>query len=386
LEKNKTGKYFKYAIGEIVFVVIGILLALQINNWKENTKSKSIEREYLIGIQKNLDKDIFELNKLIGKDTMHFQNYSTLLKAFTDKSINKYSNEFLGAIAKSYSTQSFQGNNIVFEDMKFSGKINYIQTDVLRFSILEYYNESQKVESLQNKVNLPQLINHREEAFVNNLDMNSLIEKFMFPENWRAEIDPLDLSFFDSDINSEAVKNFANRISLMKLLVLENSRSDYELVLKAQRLKSKITEYLSTGMVDGEGYISIETLSAIKEGDIDKLNVLIQKKTINNCFETNFGSTNYLVLAIFSESMESLKYFIEQGANFEHVCENKTPLMYASKYDKLNMVKYLVDLGADINFVSIKGKTALDYAIQYKRPEVTAYLKGLNAKQVDSLD
>ncbi|MFT4760315.1 MAG: ankyrin repeat protein [Paraglaciecola sp.] len=49
------------------------------------------------------------------------------------------------------------------------------------------------------------------------------------------------------------------------------------------------------------------------------------------------------------------------------------------------MVKYLVDLGADINFVSIKGKTALDYAIQYKHPEVTAYLKGLNAKQVKSL-
>ncbi|MFT6358736.1 MAG: hypothetical protein ACJAYJ_002962 [Saprospiraceae bacterium] len=70
MEKNKTGKYFKYAFGEIVLVVIGILLALQINTWKENTKNKSIERGYLLGIQKNLDKDIYELNKLIGKDTM----------------------------------------------------------------------------------------------------------------------------------------------------------------------------------------------------------------------------------------------------------------------------------------------------------------------------
>ena len=33
--ENKTGKYFKYAIGEIVLVVIGILIALQINNWNE---------------------------------------------------------------------------------------------------------------------------------------------------------------------------------------------------------------------------------------------------------------------------------------------------------------------------------------------------------------
>jgi hypothetical protein len=37
--ENKTGKYFKYAIGEIVLVVIGILIALSINNWNENQKN-----------------------------------------------------------------------------------------------------------------------------------------------------------------------------------------------------------------------------------------------------------------------------------------------------------------------------------------------------------
>ena len=40
MEKNKPGKYFKYAIGEIILVVIGILIALQINNWNENRKEK----------------------------------------------------------------------------------------------------------------------------------------------------------------------------------------------------------------------------------------------------------------------------------------------------------------------------------------------------------
>ena len=36
--ENKTGKYFKYALGEIILVVIGILIALQINNWNEDRK------------------------------------------------------------------------------------------------------------------------------------------------------------------------------------------------------------------------------------------------------------------------------------------------------------------------------------------------------------
>ena len=37
--KNKTGKYLKYAIGEIILVVIGILIALSINNWNEERKN-----------------------------------------------------------------------------------------------------------------------------------------------------------------------------------------------------------------------------------------------------------------------------------------------------------------------------------------------------------
>ena len=47
MEKNKTGKYFKYAIGEIVLVVIGILIALQINEWN-NERNKNKAEEIII--------------------------------------------------------------------------------------------------------------------------------------------------------------------------------------------------------------------------------------------------------------------------------------------------------------------------------------------------
>ena len=46
MKKNKTGKYLKYAIGEIVLVVIGILIALQINNWNENKKKYKLRTAY----------------------------------------------------------------------------------------------------------------------------------------------------------------------------------------------------------------------------------------------------------------------------------------------------------------------------------------------------
>ena len=56
--ENKTSKYFKYAIGEIVLVVIGILIALQINNWNENRKDKIKEHAYLTNLKKDILEDI----------------------------------------------------------------------------------------------------------------------------------------------------------------------------------------------------------------------------------------------------------------------------------------------------------------------------------------
>ena len=57
MEKNKTGKYFKYAIGEIVLVVIGILIALQINNWNESKKEEKLVENYYQQLLSDLEID-----------------------------------------------------------------------------------------------------------------------------------------------------------------------------------------------------------------------------------------------------------------------------------------------------------------------------------------
>jgi hypothetical protein len=55
--ENKTSKYFKYALGEIVLVVIGILIALQINNWNEERKDQIRERATLNKFLQDLESD-----------------------------------------------------------------------------------------------------------------------------------------------------------------------------------------------------------------------------------------------------------------------------------------------------------------------------------------
>ena len=67
MSENKTGKYLKYAIGEIILVVIGILIALQINNWNEKRKLQIVQNTLLINFYENLAADsiILQNNKQI---------------------------------------------------------------------------------------------------------------------------------------------------------------------------------------------------------------------------------------------------------------------------------------------------------------------------------
>ena len=53
MEKNKTGKYLKYAIGEIILVMVGILLALQVSNWNSDRKDRISERKLLDNIHRD---------------------------------------------------------------------------------------------------------------------------------------------------------------------------------------------------------------------------------------------------------------------------------------------------------------------------------------------
>jgi len=78
LSEGKTGKYFKYAIGEIVLVVIGILIALQINDWNENNKLNELKQVYYQQLLKDLNADkkyLTEKINLYNSRIIEYENY-----------------------------------------------------------------------------------------------------------------------------------------------------------------------------------------------------------------------------------------------------------------------------------------------------------------------
>ena len=95
--ENKTSKYFKYAIGEIVLVVIGILIALQINNWNENRKQAIAEKEFYKGIKDDLQQDL------------EFINY---VQAYTKPKMDAY-NLLNGKYSKDYENNKTQIDSLL---------------------------------------------------------------------------------------------------------------------------------------------------------------------------------------------------------------------------------------------------------------------------------
>lgn len=95
LSEGKTGKYLKYAIGEIFLVVIGILIALQVNTWNQNRQKRELEKSILLEIQKNLNEDLYEIESDIGGFQFIIEVDSILIHHFQAQ--NPY-NDSIGAL------------------------------------------------------------------------------------------------------------------------------------------------------------------------------------------------------------------------------------------------------------------------------------------------
>jgi hypothetical protein len=133
MEKNKTGKYLKYAIGEIVLVVIGILIALQINNWNQAKKDDRALKEYLVKIKSNTLEDMLGLDSI----TAGRKQIGELCKKARTRILNKTEDEDLMLFMSSgfaFADFYFNPNIGGYEALKNSdyfGKINNTPLDSL---------------------------------------------------------------------------------------------------------------------------------------------------------------------------------------------------------------------------------------------------------------
>ena len=135
LSEGKTAKYLKYSIGEIILVVIGILIALQINNWNEERKTREKEVVYLNNIKSDLQLSILEIEQFVTKRKSQINSANAVMEHFNSKPVNNW-NSFNKHIVGIYMWQSFYLIDNTYQELKNSGNFAIISNDSIKNGML----------------------------------------------------------------------------------------------------------------------------------------------------------------------------------------------------------------------------------------------------------
>ncbi len=146
MNQNKTTKYFKYAIGEIILVVIGILIALQINNWNEQQKLKVHEKEALTEIISDLTININKFKQTLNGNNRPGNISNTLSSLHIVIDHLKSNAVYHDSLDKHFGISTFSVNYMNYKTSGYeslsSVGLDLIKNTKLRSEIGDYYTSS----------------------------------------------------------------------------------------------------------------------------------------------------------------------------------------------------------------------------------------------------
>ena len=136
LTENKFSKYLLYAIGEILLVVIGILIALQINNWNENKKQRAEEIETLKNIKSDFANTIIEFEENNDFRERIIATTSELYTIIHTKQNNYSKHQLDSLMSDLFINPTYNGQSETLNILFNSGKINIISNDSIKNALV----------------------------------------------------------------------------------------------------------------------------------------------------------------------------------------------------------------------------------------------------------
>jgi len=138
IKENRVSKYLLYAIGEIVLVVIGILIALQLNNWNGEQKRSKQEIDLLVEMRENLSSDLADCRYNIGMNEKLLLGNEMVLRHLTERT--PFHDSLRVHYAQLFGGTQQTANTSAFDNLKSIG-FDLIQNDSLRRNITTLYSE-----------------------------------------------------------------------------------------------------------------------------------------------------------------------------------------------------------------------------------------------------
>jgi hypothetical protein len=212
-DNNQFLKYSRYAFGEIVLVVVGILIALSINNWNEDRKLEKQEFQYLERLKIDLIQDTIYYNQRIEKANTSIENNSKAIQMAYE--IQQNVDDFQNMLSfQSYDSEHLTIQNDTYLELTNSGNLNILQNDNLKISIIALYRSSNEAAKHVKEAN---------EFTVELLtDMTTILTHIKYiPLVWNKDI------FYDSKMFKNSDWKFINKPTSYEFKLLENCLAMY---------------------------------------------------------------------------------------------------------------------------------------------------------------
>lgn len=151
---SSSGPYILYAIGEIVLVVIGILVALQVNNWNQIKNERITERQYLTDLVSDLDIQLKVNEDQLSAEERTNQLAEKILIIINSPDLFGQLDTLKSLLTELRPRKTFIIIHATYEDLKSTGNLKLLSNQNLRKGLISYYHEMEtgsKVISLNNE-------------------------------------------------------------------------------------------------------------------------------------------------------------------------------------------------------------------------------------------
>lgn len=244
LSENKFSKYLVYAGGEIILVVIGILIALQINNWNENQKAELKQLNLLENLKIDFQARLDELNEMLDGKNQSIDAIGQL-NALIAREVHKFDDDQVDyLLSRTVNGYKFNENFNMLDVVFNTGLINDVKNEDLKRQLIEW---PQRVEEMLEEQRMHNaLIDNRLVPFYSEyVSMRDIYRKFNFRQYNLPNGQVVTLKKNYPGLFSNPV--FENFLAESEMLIRVTIKDTEILILSAGKIIALIDQELKSG-------------------------------------------------------------------------------------------------------------------------------------------
>ncbi|MCB0647851.1 MAG: hypothetical protein KDC49_14380 [Saprospiraceae bacterium] len=151
LEENKTTRYLKYAVGEIILVVIGILIALQINNWNEERKEGIVEKNLLSNLREEFEDNLTDLDSTAIQVDLVIASLERVFDLFSKDQMKSGTDSINIWLSGALQSPNWKPSEYLLNGLNNSGNVSILKSERLKLLLYKWSRQQKEMLEVQQR-------------------------------------------------------------------------------------------------------------------------------------------------------------------------------------------------------------------------------------------